>query len=514
MGGWPCRSRGRPLYDRQLVRAAITIAVSARRRGLVGLGLLLLAAALTLGAVTARAGGPLVTAIVDPETFPGAEKQVAFQHVRAAGATVARLILDWSTVAPNGRSRPSGFDPRDPGDPRYRFDAFDDQVRAAAAAGLQPLVDIFGAPAWAQGGAPKERPADGPDRPRPSALADFATAAAERYGGGYNDLPRVRYWQVWNEPNLSFYLVPQEVGGKAFSPGWYRAMLNAASDALHAVHPGNIVVGGGLAPYGPHTDTLVGVAPFRFMRQLLCMSAGPRPRPTCGKRVRMDAWSIHPYTSGGPTHAAGGDGASAGDLGRMNALLRAAARAGHVVSARRVQFWVTEFSWDSSPPDPKGLPLKLHARWISEVLYRMWSQGVNLVTWYLLRDQPFTPTTTSQSGLYLRGETGVASDLPKPALRAFRFPFVAFPGRDGKIFYWGRTSAGRPDTVLVEQSGQGGWRQVGAMSTNRYGIFSGRIASAASTGYLRARLANGGDASLPFGLKDVPDQYVCPFGTC
>lgn len=505
------------------MRALSSIAAAVSRRGLLGFGLLVLAGALTLtalafGAASAPAvgptGGPLVTAVVDPEVFSGPDRQVAFQHVRAAGATVVRLVLDWSLVAPTGTRAPAGFDPRDPADPRYRWNAFDGQVQDAVAAGLSPLVDIVGAPDWAQGDTPKARPKDGPDRPRARALADFATAAGRRYGGDLPDLPRVRYWQVWNEPNLSFYLVPQELGGKAFSPGWYRSLVNSASDALHAVHAGNVVVAGGLSPYGPHTDTLVAVSPFRFMRQLLCMSSGPRPRPTCGHKVRFDAWSIHPYTSGGPTHSAGGDNASAGDIGRMNALLRAAARAGHIVSARRVRFWVTEFSWDSSPPDPKGLPLKLHARWISEFLYRMWTHGVDLVTWYLIRDQPFTPTSTSQSGLYLRGDAGIASDTPKPALRAFRFPFVAFPHQGGRIFYWGRTSAGRPGIVLVEQSAHGGWQQVAALSTNRYGIFSGRISSTASTGYLRARLADGSDASLPFSLRDSPDRDICPFGTC
>jgi len=423
-------------------------------------------------------------------------------------------VLNWERVAPAGRKMPAGFSPRDPGDSRYRFRAFDGQVTDAVDAGLSPLVDIVGAPDWAQTRAPKVRPKDGPNRPRPRALADFATAVAVRYGGGFLDLPRVRLFQIGNEPNLSFYLVPQELDGRPFSPGWYRAMLNAASDTIHTVHPGNVVAVGGLAPYGPNTGTLVGIAAFRFMRILLCMSAGPSPHPTCGEKARFDAWAVHPYTSGGPTHAAGGDGASAGDLGRMNVLLRAAIRAGHVVSSQHVQFWVTEFSWDSSPPDPKGLPLKLHARWVSEVLYRMWKSGVDLVTWYLIRDEPFTPATTAQSGLYFRGGSGVASDSPKPALRAFRFPFVAFPQAGKRVQFWGRTPPGRTGPVLIDESRAGGWRHVATVTSNRYGIFFGSIASTSTSGYLRARLESGADASLPFSLVNSPDRYVCPFGTC
>ena len=44
-------------------------------------------------------------------------------------------------------------------------------------------------------------------------------------------LPRVRYWQPWNEPNLSYYLAPQwtRAGGRwvAASPVIYRGLLNA-----------------------------------------------------------------------------------------------------------------------------------------------------------------------------------------------------------------------------------------------------------------------------------------------
>jgi hypothetical protein len=73
---------------------------------------------------------------------------------------------------------------------------------------------------------------------------------------------------------------------------------------------------------------------------------------------------------------------SIGDLPEANRLLRAAVRARHVVSRGRVQLSVTEFGWDSKPPDDYAVPLKLHARWVAEALYRMWLDGVTLVTWY------------------------------------------------------------------------------------------------------------------------------------
>ncbi len=212
-----------------------------------------------------------------------ASEKAAFVQTRAAGASFVRLVLWWPGVAPRGEP-PASFDPRSPSDPQYYWENFDKSLRSAVARGLQPIVDIIGAPPWAQDGMPR-RPSDGPVRPSPAALGDFATALARRYGGGLRGLPRVRYWQVWNEPNLSIQLVPQSEDGKAVSPDLYRAMVNAMAQAVHAVHRDNIVIAGGLAPFGGDINDPSGgkvpdqdrIHPLQFMRQMLCMSKGAKP---------------------------------------------------------------------------------------------------------------------------------------------------------------------------------------------------------------------------------------------
>jgi hypothetical protein len=174
-----------------------------------------------------------------------------------------------------------------------------------------------------------------------------------------------------------------------------------------------------------------------------------------------------------------------------------------------VQFWVTEFSWDSNPPDPAGVPALLEGRWVAEGFYRMWTAGVSLVVWFTLRDQP-PHTSPYQSGLYFHGAT-LASDRPKPALTAFRFPFVAFR-REKNVFVWGRTPAGRRASVVVEQRDSSGWRRIATLAANRVGIFSTSL-RAGSRGPLRARLQNGGGTSLPFSLTEPPDHVYQPFGS-
>jgi hypothetical protein len=195
--------------------------------------------------------------------------------------------------------------------------------------------------------------------------------------------------------------------------------------------------------------------------------------------------------------------------------LRAAVRAGHVMSRRKVAWWATELSWDTNPPDPGAVPMRLHRRWVAEALYRMWRNGISLVTWFQIRD-----TTASipgehvfESGLYFGCNGGPECWRPKPSLTAFRFPFVAFTNPKG-VLVWGRTPFGRRGRVVIEQRGTG-WRKVVTLRSDGNGIFT-RTLRASKRGFMRARLlpAGGqpGELSVPFSLKRVPDRAVNPFG--
>jgi Cellulase (glycosyl hydrolase family 5) len=441
----------------------------------------------------------LQTAIVDSVALGGPDSARAFNEVPATGATFVRLILDWRVVAP--QSLPPVFDPSNPGDAAYQWAGFDQQVSAAASHGLQTIIDITDAPLWARA----QLGRGGPYKPDPVALGQFARAAAIRYGGQFQALPRVRYWQLLNEPNLAENLRPQFVGSVLYSPIWYRKMLNAFADAVHSVHSDNSVIAGGTAPFTTRAGkrSSWGPGPLLFLRSLLCLSK--QLKPTCSQRARFDIWAHHPYTSGGPNHHANNpDDVSLGDLPRMKAVLDAGVATGHIVSRQKMRFWVTEFSWDTNPPDPNAVPIALQTRWVSEALYTMWKAGVSLVTWYSLKDQPLA-TSFYQSGLYfLNGK-------PKPSLRAFRFPFVAYPNATG-IDVWGRTPSSRPGTVAVEQEIGGAWQRLGSLKTNAFGIFSAHYESKAK-GALRAQLVGStSDVSQPYSLKEPPDHFYRPFG--
>ena len=463
---------------------------------------LLVAAATALALpAAASAAQPLVTGVQDFDFT-----QTHFDRVKATGAGVVKISLAWTDVAP--AVPPAAFNPADPNDPSYRWEPFDSQVRAAVATGLNPLITVEQAPPWAER---DKRGSAGTGNPDPLQFGLFGEAVARRYSGAVAGLPRVRMFEAWNEPNASFFLYPQRnADGSNYSPGLYREMVNRFATGVRRVHADNVVVAGALFPFTLNRAGSLTIGPYRFMRELLCLSEKLKVIPGCAP-VQFDVWSHHPYTSGDPTHKAGHpDSISLGDLPRMERLLKTASRNGRIASRGTVKFWVTEFGWDTAPADPKGVPLGLHARWVSEALYRSWDAGVTLFVWYRLRDGPTTGAV--QSGLWLRCDAGIACDQPKRAsLQAFRFPFVAF--RSGKrVRVWGRTPGGVKGTVTIERSRKGGYRRLRKLRTDSAGVFKG-LFKGPRKGHLRARIGTKGEASVPFSLKRPPDRPVNPFGS-
>jgi hypothetical protein len=470
--------------------------------------------------------GPLNTGFIYSNETPWGSPEldaIQFKRMRAAGARFVRINLTWSTVAPPGGIIPAGFHPTDPEDPLYHWSGTDAVVQAAASAGLQPILTAISAPIWAQGTASDRPTVPGGYRPNATQFAQFLTAAATRYSGDTAGLPRVRYWAIWNEPNLRRYISPQMVGKKAVGSTIYRAMLNAGATALHNVASGNVVIAGETSPFG--SPAVNRVKPLTFMERVLCISEKKvrkvwKYKSACKARVQFDVWSQHPYTEGGPiTKARVHDDLPLGNMSDMREVLNTAIRAKHIVSSGAVRLWITEFSWDSKPPDPKGVPAAMEARWISEALYRSWSNGVSLFNWFLVRDQRFTRDSFYQSGLYTISKsdpTNVALDKAKPALRAFRFPFVAL--RDSKkkntVSVWGRTPKSTAVSVQIQRKSGASWKLVKRLRANRYGIFQARFTKPAKTTMFRARLANGSDVSVPFSLN-APKKpwHGCAFGS-
>jgi hypothetical protein len=255
------------------------------------------------------------------------------------------------------------------------------------------------------------------------------------------------------------------------------------------VAPSDVVVTAGTAPFGdpPGGER---VPPAEFDRDLFCISAAMQPLP-CPDPAHFDVLAHHPYAVGGPyTHALDADDVSIPDLYKLERPLAVAERTGRVLPAGPKPIWVTEVSYDSDPPDPTAVPMATFVRWTAETLYELWKEGVSVITWYLIRDQPPIPSYADsyQSGMYfLNGQA-------KTAQRAFRFPLVVDRRGRGKPIVW--TRAPVAGTLRIEGLIGGRWEVVLETPVTQHEVLDLHLRASRTESF---RALVGGESSLIWG---------------
>jgi hypothetical protein len=192
-------------------------------------------------------------------------------------------------------------------------------------------------------------------------------------------------------------------------------------------------------------------------------------------QIPTSGLAYHPYTlRGGPRIADRPGDAAIGQLGRVTKTLDALGRRGKL--PRELPLWITEFGYQTTPPDPIfGVPLKRAAAFmdVSEWLaFR--NERVASYSHYTLLDDgprpgahPFQRWSTWQSGL--RFGNGSA----KPAVyKAFRLPFLVRQlGPDViELFGGGRTGSGPVATIDAKAPG-GRYRSIASVPVNQAGYF-------------------------------------------
>jgi hypothetical protein len=358
------------------------------------------------------------------------------------------------------------------------------------------LLTVYGAPAFAEGAGRDAGAPPGTWKPDPAAYAAFGHAVARRYSGGFGGLPKVRFFQAWNEPNLPTYLTPQYEGGAATAARDYRALLNAFYDTVKSVDPGNVVVTAGTAPYGDPPGA-GRTRPLAFLRDLLCLEGRKKLRAgDCPTKPKFDVLAHHPInTSGGPARQAHHpDDASTADFGDVRRALRAAERHGTTGTGGRHPLWATEIWWDSQPPDEvEGVPLATHARYLQQALYLLWRQGTAAVINLQIRDVPFDRNTA-----FADTSTGIlfSDGTKKPAFTAFRFPFVADGLNRRNVRVWGKAPVG--GTLVVQRRSGKRWRRLRSFNVAPDEVFSGRVRV---SGRASLRAAVGGEKSLVWKVR-------------
>jgi hypothetical protein len=416
--------------------------------------------------------GYLATGFVDDVAFESVDPAVRatwLTNAQNLSSSWVRLTAAWFTIAPP--HPPSTFRPKDPSDPNYHWPWLDEAVRDAAAHHQHVLMLIYQAPAFALGHAPNPAFA-AVWRPKAAAIGAFAHALAVRYSGRFPDparpgrtLPRVSYFQAWNEPNLRPSIMPQWTRSKgrwvATSPSIYRAMLNAVYTNVKAVQRHAHVIAAGLAPDGdpPGVNRM---SPVLFLRELLCLR-GSRLRPErCPHPAHLDGIDTHPYSIN-PTYSSPNPlDTQVPDVGRLRRVLMAAVRKHRAFPRAPKSIWETELDWWSNPPEPGGVSVAQQAAYLEQAFYQLWRQGVGHVFWFLIRDFPYQ--FNSGGGVFF------GDGSPKPAATAFQFPFVVTPDKKHRVFtIWGRSPI--PGKVSVQVQTSGGWHRLLNVRTTRGAVF-------------------------------------------
>ncbi len=170
---------------------------------------------------------------VEPE-----KRERIVQMVSEAGFTWIRQQFPWEDIEIHGRGdfedRRNDLNGDGQIDTVSAWAKYDQIVDLAEQYELQIFARLDNPPAWS-----RSNPDAGNFAP-PDDVQDFvnyAAAVAERYKG------RVRYYQVWNEPNIY-----PEWGNQDVSPEDYTDLLCRTYTALKAVDPDNVVISGALAP--------------------------------------------------------------------------------------------------------------------------------------------------------------------------------------------------------------------------------------------------------------------------
>ncbi len=172
--------------------------------------------------------------------------------VRAAGFGAIRQQFPWMEIEPDQKGVYW--------DARWQHSTwakYDEIVALAEEYGLDVLARLDTTPAWARPGnpLPSAPPADVTD------YGDFVATFVQRYAG------RIRYIQLWNEPNLA-----SEWGDQPVDPQAFAALLAEGYRRAKAADPDVVVVAPALAP--TVEDSPWAQSELRYLDALYAAGAG------------------------------------------------------------------------------------------------------------------------------------------------------------------------------------------------------------------------------------------------
>lgn len=197
------------------------------------------------------------------------------------------------------------------------WDKYDYIVEMATRYNLNVIARVDRPPAWA-----RSTDGNGPLNDNKD-LADFVNALLDHYKG------RIKYVQIWNEPNLTGEWVP----GKAVDPAGYATMLKTVYSAVKPTHPNAVLLS------APMAMTLEGPNLRGNMNEIDYWNA----LYSAGVKGNFDVASANAYGLDQPPTAP--PDAKVLNFRRMELLRAVMVNNGD--SAKPV--WFDEYGWNASP---------------------------------------------------------------------------------------------------------------------------------------------------------------------
>jgi len=265
--------------------------------------------------------------------------------MRTAGVGWVRTDFSWSGVE------------RRPG--QWHFEMLDETVDWARAERVRILPILDYDVAWA--------------RPAHEHL-DLWLEYVRRVVTRYKD--RIRYWEVWNEPNLEQFWKDQP------DPAAYVKLLRATHREIKRIDPGLVVVLGGTA----------GI-PWQFIEGIY----------EAGGREHFDVMNVHPYRYPRSPE----ERPLVADLTRLRELMQK-----HGDAAKPI--WITEMGWPTHQ-GPRGVSETRQSQMFARSYLLALQAGVEVVFWYEFQ-------ATEQQADYNEHHFGIVHRelQPKPAYQAMK----------------------------------------------------------------------------------------------
>lgn len=160
------------------------------------------------------------------------KRERSLQMIKESGYTWVRQQFPWADIEIDAKG---DFTDRRNSPVRSAWDKYDNIVDLSQKYGLQLIARLSAPPKWAHAGY-SDLGEFGPPA-KFEDYADYVAAVVTRYKG------RIRYYQLWNEPNIY-----PEWGDQRVNPEDYTRMMCLAFDRVKAIDPDVVILSAALAP--------------------------------------------------------------------------------------------------------------------------------------------------------------------------------------------------------------------------------------------------------------------------